>query len=285
MKNLFFSFFTICTLCACQKASIYDEGQEQGSTPNLVVSIFKLEQTPFSAITRAELAEACSRLNFAVYDLEGKRVDQVNQATGSANFGTASFQLEEGDYQLVIVAHSSDGNPTMTDLKKIQFTNKQGFSDTFLYYGNVTIGEDPVEMYLTLNRIVALCRFIITDDYPENVSQMRFYYTGGSGAFDASTGFGSVNSKQSLIFDVTNDQKQFDLYTFPHDVKGTLSLIVTAYDNADNIIKERDFEVPVTQNQIMWLTGPYFTGSGSSSTSAFSIDINTDWAGENRLEF
>lgn len=285
MKNLFFSILAICTLCACQKASIYDDGQEQGSTPNLVVSVFKLEQTPFSAITRAEPAEACTRLSFVVYDLEGKRVDQVNQTTSSANFGTASFQLEEGDYQLVIVAHSSDGNPTTTDLKKIQFTNKQGFSDTFLYYGNVTIGEDPVEMYLTLNRIVALCRFVITDDYPENVSQMRFYYTGGSGAFDASTGFGSVNSKQSLIFDVTNDQKQFDLYTFPHDVKGTLSLTVTAYDNADNIIKERDFEVPVTQNQIMWLTGPYFTGSGSSSTSAFSIDINTDWAGENRLEF
>ena len=159
------------------------------------------------------------------------------------------------------------------------------FGNRVIATGNVTIGEDPVEMYLTLNRIVALCRFVITDDYPENVSQMRFYYTGGSGAFDASTGFGSVNSKQSLIFDVTNDQKQFDLYTFPHDVKGTLSLTVTAYDNADIIIKERDFEVPVTQNQIMWLTGPYFTGSGSSSTSAFSIDINTDWAGENRLEF
>lgn len=285
MKKILLSLLGLLALCACQKASIYDDGQEQGSTPNLVVSVFKLEQTPFSAITRAEPAEACTRLSFVVYDLEGKRVDQVNQTTSSTNFGTASFQLEEGDYQLVIVAHSSDGNPTMTDLKKIQFTNKQGFSDTFLYYGNVTIGEDPVEMNLTLNRIVALCRFVITDDYPENVSQMRFYYTGGSGAFDASTGFGSVNSKQSLLFDVTDDQKQFDLYTFPHDVEGTLFMTVTAYDDADNIVRERDFEVPVTQNQITWLTGQFFTGSGSSSTSVFSINIDTDWAGEEYKDF
>jgi len=204
---------------------------------------------------------------------------------GDAKFGSASFLLDEGDYQLVIVAHSSDGNPTMTDLTKIQFTNKQGFSDTFLYYGTVTIGEDPVEKNLTLNRIVALCRFTITDDYPENVSQMRFYYTGGSGAFDATTGFGSVNSKQSLLFDITDDQKQFDLYTFPHDMEGTIDLTVTAYDEADNIVKERDFEVPVTRNKITWLSGPFFTGSGSSSTSVFSINIDTDWAGDTHLTF
>ena len=280
MKKVFLSFLMLLALSACQKASIYDDGPEQGSTPNLIVNVFKLEQTPFSTLTRTEPAEACTRLNFAIYDLTGKRVDIVSQKVGDAKFGSASFLLDEGDYQLVIVAHSSDGNPTMTDLTKIQFTNKQGFSDTFLYYGTVTIGEDPVEMNLTLNRIVALCRFTITDDYPENVSQMRFYYTGGSGAFDATTGFGSVNSKQSLLFDISDDQKQFDLYTFPHDLDGTIDLTVTAYDEADNIVKEREFEVPVTRNKITWLSGPYFTGSGSSSTSVFSINIDTDWAGD-----
>ena len=285
MKKLFLSLLTLLALSACQKASIYDDDPEQGSTPNLIVNVFKLEQTPFSSLTRSEPADACSRLNFAVYDLTGKRVDIVSQKVGDAKFGSASFLLDEGDYQLVIVAHSSDGNPSMTDLTKIQFTNKQGFSDTFLYYGTVTVGEDPVEKNLTLNRIVALCRFTITDDYPENVSQMRFYYTGGSGAFDATTGFGSVNSKQSLLFDITDDQKQFDLYTFPHDMEGTINLTVTAYDEADNIVKERDFEVPVTRNKITWLSGPFFTGSGSSSTSVFSINIDTDWAGDTHLTF
>ena len=109
--------------------------------------------------------------------------------------------------------------------------------------------------------------------------------TSCSGAFDATTGFGSVNSKQSLLFDITDDQKQFDLYTFPHDMEGTIDLTVTAYDEADNIVKERDFEVPVTRNKITWLSGPFFTGSGSSSTSVFSINIDTDWAGDTHLTF
>lgn len=285
MKKLLLSLLTLLALSACQKASIYDDELEQRLKGNLIVNVFKLEQTPFSTLTRTEPAEACSRLSFAVYDLTGKRVDIVSQKVDDAKFGSASFLLDEGDYQLVIVAHSSDGNPTMTDLTRIQFSNKLGFTDTFLYYGNISIGEESVEMDLTLNRIVALCRFCITDDIPDDVTRMQFYYTGGSGTFDASTGFGSVNSKQSIFFDVTEGQKQFDLYTFPHDTEGTLHLTVTAYDDGDNILKEREFEVPVTRNKITWLSGPYFTGSGSSSSSVFSIDVDTDWAGDTHLTF
>ena len=285
MKKLLLSLLALLALSACQKASIYDDELEQRLKGNLIVNVFKLEQTPFSTITRAEPAEACIRLNFAVYDMEDKRVKQINQLLGDESFGTAAFQLEEGDYQLVVVAHSSDGNPTMTDLTRIQFSNKLGFTDTFLYYGNISIGEESVEMDLTLNRIVALCRFCITDDIPDDVTRMQFYYTGGSGTFDASTGFGSVNSKQSIFFDVTEGQKQFDLYTFPHDTEGTLHLTVTAYDDGDNILKEREFNVPVTQNKITWLSGPYFTGSSSSSVIVPSIDINADWAGNIYLTF
>ena len=285
MKKLLLSLLTLLALSACQKASIYDDELEQRLKGNLIVNVFKLEQTPFSTLTRTEPAEACSRLSFAVYDLTGKRVDIVSQKVDDAKFGSASFLLDEGDYQLVIVAHSSDGNPTMTDLTRIQFSNKLGFTDTFLYYGNISIGEESVEMDLTLNRIVALCRFCITDDIPDDVTRMQFYYTGGSGTFDASTGFGSVNSKQSIFFDVTEGQKQFDLYTFPHDTEGTLHLTVTAYDDGDNILKEREFEVPVTRNKITWLSCPYFTGSGSSSSSVFSIDVDTDWAGDTHLTF
>ena len=38
-------------------------------------------------------------------------------------------------------------------------------------------------------------RFVLTDDIPSDVKKMQFYYTGGSGAFNALTGLGSVNSK------------------------------------------------------------------------------------------
>lgn len=39
------------------------------------------------------------------------------------------------------------------------------------------------------------------------------------------------------------------------------------------------------QNHITWLSGAFFNGSGSSSTSVTGVTVNTDWAGETHLTF
>ena len=173
----------------------------------------------------------------------------------------------------------------MTDPTCIKFTNAQGYTDTYLCSGVVTIGAEPMDFQVSLDRIVALCRFVITDDFPADVKQMRFYYTGGSGAFDANTGLGCVNSKQDVKFSVTTGQKQFDLYTFLHDVEGTIHLTVTGLDAAGNELYNRQFDVPMQQNYITWLTGAFFNGSGSSSTTIGGVTVNTDWAGETHITF
>ena len=291
IKKLLISICTVCTIVAlcvmvsCEKPLMGEKSDEPKG--NLKVTVYEMEKTPFESLTRGvePVSNVCTRLNFAIYDMGGSRVKLVNQTKGTASFGEASFQLEEGDYQLVVLAHSASGNPTMTNPAKIQFTNATGYTDTFLCYGEVSIGEEPVELNVSLDRIVALCRFVITDDFPADVTQMRFYYTGGSGAFDARTGLGSVNSKQDLFFDVTSGQKQFDLYTFLHDTNGAIHLTVTAYDEDDNIVNERVFEVPMERNHITWLSGDYFSGSGSSATTISGITVNTDWAGETHLNF
>ena len=284
MKKIFFPFLALLVLVSCEKA-VFSEEDSNEPKGNFIVNVFEIEHTPFSTLTRTAPANACTRFNFAVYQQDGTRVKQVNQKLEDPDFGTASFQLAEGDYQLVVVAHNSDGNPTMTDPKKVQFSNAQGFTDTFLWSGNITIGDEAKKMSLSLRRIVALCRFVITDDFPADVKTMRFYYTGGSGAFDAATGYGSVNSKQDVKFTVSATQKQFDLYTFLHDAEGTIKLTVTALDDKDNVLNERSFEVPLYQNQITWFTGAFFDGSGASSSTITDIDINTEWAGEHHLTF
>ena len=288
-KTIFFR--VICVFCvtlalmSCEKPVLPEEGDSEVPSGNLTVSVFQLEQTPFSSLTRTAPADACTRLNFAVYE-GSTRVKQINQEIGNANFGTVSFQLPEGIYQLVVVAHSSKSNPTMTNPAKIQFTNTQGFSDTFLYNAEVVVEEDESQnLSVSLDRIASLCRFVITDDYPSDVTKIRFYYTGGSGAFDASTGLGCVASKQTVWFDnLSANQKQFDLYTFLHDVEGTIHLLVTAYDDVDNVLYEREFDVPMVQNHITWLSGPYFSGSGAESMTT-TITINTDWEGEYHITF
>lgn len=274
----------LCTLTTCERMILTDDDVAQVDG-NFIVSVLQLEQTPFGSGTRAEASEACTRMNFTVYDTDGTRVKQVNQTSSDKNFGTAGFQLEEGTYQIVIVGHSSGGNPTMTDPTCIKFTNSQGFSDTFLYTTTFTVADEPIYQQIALNRIVSLCRFVITDAIPAEVKKMRFYYTGGSGAFDANTGFGCVNSKQDVKFDVDGGQKQFDLYTFLHDTEGTIHLAVTALDSSGNELYNREFDVQMRQNYITWVNCAFFTGSGASSSTTTGVSVNTGWAGETHVTF
>ena len=290
-----FVMSVVFVLVSCEKPLIAEENNAVDTKGNLRVSVFQREKMPLASLfpgvsqttTRGAQAvsEVCTRLNFAVYDIDDSRVKQVNQTADQTNFGTASFQLEEGTYQLVVVGHSANGNPTMTNPAKIQFTNSTGYTDTFLCYGEVTIGEDAVDLQVSLDRIVALCRFVVTDDIPADVRKMQFYYTGGSGAFNAATGLGSVASKQTVTVDVTGGQKQFDLYTFLHELSDTIALKVTALDASGNVLYEREFDVPMQQNHITWLSGAFFNGSGSSSTTITGVTVNTDWAGETHLTF
>jgi len=284
----------VCILCtllllpSCEKIVIPNKNEIDGlPSGNLRVTVFQIEKIPLGNLTRAvtPVAETCSRLNYVIYSSNGTRVKQVNQTSAEADFGKASFKLEQGDYLLVVVGHSANGNPTMSDLTKVQFTNATGYTDTYLCCANITIGDEPVDYQVSLDRIVALCRFVITDDFPSDVKKMRFYYMGGSGAFDATTGLGCVNSKQDVKFDVSANQKQFDLYTFLHDTEGTIHLTVTALDASGVEIAQREFDVPMQQNYITWLSGSFFGGSGTGSTGITGVTVNTDWAGENHINF
>ena len=287
MKKIVLSFcaLTALVLMGCEKPLISEGEEESEDTEgNLTVTVWQSGHEPFPTMTRATSLDDYNRLNYAIYTSDGTRVKQVNQTRENTGFGSATFQLEPATYQVVVVAHNCNKNPTMTNLNKIQFTNAMGDTDTSLYYGEVEVTEEHKDVQVDLERIVSLCRVIITDEYPEDVTQMRFQYKGGSGAFDAKTGYGCVNSTQTLFFDVTNGQKQFDLYTYLHDEEGTLHLLATAYDDADNVIHEREFEVPMLYNQITRFSGPFFTGSGNGSLD-ITIVINTDWSGVQDITF
>ena len=301
------SLCTVATLCAmlavvvlasCEKA-LFDQEETSGTADgNLTVSVYQIEQMPFAsqdggpethrAGTRAAVTDYCNRLNFAIYEMDGSRVKQVNQTSDKTGFGTASFSLEEGEYQLVVLAHSSNGNPTMTNPQKIQFSNSLGYTDTFLYYTTVTVTEEHQTLSVSLERIVSMCRFVMNDAIPAGVSKLEFYYTGGSGTFNATTGLGNVNSKQKMTFSVTAGQSgtEYDLYTFLHQQDDDITLKVTAYDATDNVLYEREFDVPMTRRKITRLSGDFFTGEpGSSGDVGVTISINGDWDGQTDVTY
>lgn len=289
MKRLILPFYLILlVILSCEKPILPDQSNNQGDIDgNLIVSVFQIEQQSFPIpFTRAAIVDYCSRLNFAVYGSDGKLVKQINQKDTDAGYGTAYFKVSPGTYQVVVVGHSS-GNPTMTNPKKIKFDNSDGYTDTFLHNSYVEVVDDQeTTVDASLHRIVSLCRVVFTDAVPDGVTQMRFQYKGGSGAFDASTGLGSINSTQTEFFPVEPGQQSccFDLYTFLHDTEGTLHLQATAYGDNDNVIKEREFDVPLKQRMITKLSGPYFSGSSGSSITIV-IGIDAEWEGEQTIEF
>lgn len=299
MKNIHNAFTTVLLIAvlalaaSCEKASLSDMTGKDGREPNLVLRVVTTGQEP---MTRADGETAWNRLCFVVYQ-NGQKVKGVNQKEGETGYGQAELTLEAGTYQVLVMAHSSDGNPTTTTAEKIQFTNAMGFTDTFYYYGTITVTGQKQTHNITLNRVTALLRFVINDDMPERVTNLKFYYTGGSGALNATTGVGCVDSKQTVIkvVDRTTMTRPyaFDLYTIPKEPTARLNLTVTAYDEAQTVLYERSFKgIEVQVNRITEFSGDFFTTEpipggedpqGGEETTAgndiFMISANTEWAG------
>lgn len=259
-------------MAGCEKAVFEKENDGGTKGGNVVLSVVGYEAMKGTGRSTEDLTEVCTRLSFVVYR-NGQRLKTVNQKQGDQNFGNVELTLDTGDYEVLVLGHSGTGkdNPTTTTPEKIQFSNitasgGTGYSDTFYYFDSMTVGNEPISRSFTLTRAVAMFRLVTTDVKPSDVCQMWFRYTGGSGAFNAYTGFGCVNSTQVVTFDtpVSQDGKtlQFDLYTFPHDETDELTIQVAALNSKGEAIYgyERTFKnVPIERNTITQYSGNLFT--------------------------
>lgn len=282
---------TAMLLGACEKVTIDDnEPITVKAMGNLTLNVTTEGITPFA--TRAG-ESYWTRLNFVVYQ-NGVKVAGVNQAAGDTDYGHASIDLTPGNYQVLVLAHSSSSNPTLTNPEKLQFTNAMGFTDTFYYYDGITVTDEAQTHNIRLERATAMLRFTINDEMPSGISYLRFYYTGGSGALNARTGLGCVDSKQTVNIDVDETASRpyvFELYTIPKEQQATLSLTVTAY-GADGVevVKERTIKnINIERNKITELEGSFFTESpnndnsddppSQTSSDTFVITADTEWGG------
>jgi len=285
MKNKCFSHVLACVcglvLCvvSCEKMNVSKEDPGDGGEANVHLCISGFEQTPFS-VTRATVSDVCSRISFLIYDNTGTRIRKEDQQTGDDGFGQVGFMLAQGHYFLVVTAHSGQGNPTSTNAQKIGFTNKTGYTDTFLYADSLIVGDTDVERSLTLKRIVAMVRFIPYDAVPAQADSIRFYYTGGSGTFDAvAGGWGVVNSTQVQWYELTHAERKFEIYTIPHvGDDDHLKVQVNTYRRKKTdmaIVSECEIEgIPVKRNHITTCRGYLFSPVYQQT---FDITIDDVW--------
>ncbi len=278
---------------SCSETLIDREVTDGGVT--LTLKLASIEQVPFTKVVNCMTKGGtspvgiCSKISFAVYSSDGDALTkkQENQDFGSEGFGCATFNLEEGNYKIVVIAHNGDSNPTMTDPARISFNNKNSLkiTDTFLYSADVNITKDTHELELNLKRVVAMFQLKLEDSsLPEGVSKLRFEYTGGSSTIDGNTGFGCVNSKQSEMFECLPGVMEYGVYTFVRSDSNVMKIKVSALDSSGQVIKEHEFQnVPITCNYITRYTGKMF--ANGILASAFSVTLDGEWAGTNDYTF
>ncbi len=294
--RLLAAFVVAAGLTSCEKA-IFDEEETatEVKTPedaNLIIRVTGNKVNDSYERTRAmvDITTYCSRFNFVLYK-DGKKVNSRSQMKGDADYGQVSLKLAAGTYKLLVLAHSSTGgNPTLSDPEAIQFTNALGYSDTFYYYGDIEVTKEAKTHEITLNRAVARILFTINDEIPQNVKYFLLHYTGGSGVFNAVTGYaGNVNSQQEKLCAVDGSQTplQLPIYTFLKEDAGMIQLRVTAYSEYSStkktVVLERSFDdIPVERLKETIVEGDFFE---HESENGFNFTAETDWEVLQRISY
>lgn len=273
MKKIVHSLIGIMVLMAsCEKFPLDSSSYEKDANIMVNTSGLSHEQTTRSI---KPLSELCTRISYAFYQ-GGERTKVVNQDAEDNGYGSMAVKLLPGKYTLLVVGHNGESNATTTDMNKIQFSGK--VTDTFVYCDEIVVGEEPRTVEAEAVRNVAMFRLNISGGIPDNVKQLKFYYTGGSSSFDAATKLGCVQSRQTEYRVVNPSQTTYNVYTFPHSEEGDmLKMTITALDDADNTIKEHVLtDVKVKVGVITTLTINFFDGTNDGANQEVNIGISAD---------
>ncbi|MBQ8990517.1 MAG: FimB/Mfa2 family fimbrial subunit [Prevotella sp.] len=285
MKNKHFGllgaivFGVVLLVASCEKMNLGGRsGDADDGEANVVVRVMSFEQMPFSAATRANIEDVCNHLNFVVFDENGERVDQKNQELGDEGFGEGRFTLPLGNYRLAIVAHSSNGNPsvnkrTASKHESISFTNAKGYTDTFFASKALTVGDSAINLEMNLRRVVAKVRFVNEDAVPEKADSIRIYYEGGSGSIDAQSGYGNVKSKQAAWFD--KSETPLEIYTIPWQDDAYLEATIGTFQGGDLLTSTVIDSIPIRRNCITTCRGNIF--DGKVTKVSFTITVDDSW--------
>ncbi len=268
---------TVLLLAGCEKALV--DGEDVSLDGNVILNLSIYDQIPFSTRSVQDIALLSSRVNVAFFQ-DGTKVKTVSQKADDASFGKVGLTLAEGVYQVVVIAHNSSGSATITSPEKVTFPSNV-VTETFYYEGELTVTSAQQTYELQLRRAVSMFRLELTDELPAEAAKIRFYYTGGSSTFSPATGYGCVNSRQTVMMQIEDGQQVFEIYTFPHEDNDVLKITVTVYDINENILKETVLEgVPVTLDKItVYTTSLWGGGGGTSSSAGISMTAESDWAG------
>ena len=261
--------FTSCEKFALDESKGTDDVSDNSGNVNLSID------TSFS--------QAYSRLTWSFFSM-GNKVKNINQTSDDKHFGQVSIALDEGEYQWVVIAHNGLGHATISKPEKVTFASNKT-TDTSYHYGSLQVEDETIQQTINLDRAVALIRIHIKDAIPATAKRLKLYYTGGSSTLDATTGYGCINSRQTEEREMSTDQKDYDIYTFPHSDGKKLHIVVTAYDAAGKTLATQELQnVEVKKNQCTTCSLNLFGGEEDEG-SGVSFEFDPSWEGQIHEDF
>ena len=194
-------------------------------------------------------------------------------------FGTFSCNLPIGNYTMLVIARDSlkDDVFTLTSLNEASFTSEK-VRETFCKTQNVSVtSSTPLDLSITLNRIVPQLTIKSTDFRPTGVEKIRTTYSAGYKSFNPTTGLGIGNAGFSLINTpsaAVGTVVEFRNNTYLATDEQTMTITLEVLDAQDQVLITKVIpNVPLKRNRRTTLRGPLFTPS--ASTASFLLE--TSW--------
>ena len=283
--TLFLAVILLVTGCAKKEALV---------PVRVHINDFSISQEEIPSKTASDVVDytGVKAITLAFYTADGTEQYKVTQmradATTYTTFGEFDLSLPMGSYTMVVLGYGlNDGEPaiTLTGPTSATFGDYPA-RETFVATQAVSItNTDALELNATLNRVVAKLKVLSTDGRTANANSVRITTSGGSKAFNPSTGLATTNTGFSNTVNITSTAVGSVAgpvsYLFLATDEQTVNVTIDVLDENNQTISHKEVNnVPLQRNRMTKLVGSIFTASGDGS-----FQVETEWLPETEVNF
>ena len=229
-------------------------------------------------------------MDLAFFGPDGTKMFAATQLKDDSStydtFGEFSCRLPVGAYTMVVIArYVGNGDVfTLTSPTEASFSDKP--RETFVTTQEVSVTEDaPLDLDVTLNRIVSYLNVISTDGRPAEATKMRVSFSKGGKDFNPSTGLALSDAGFSQVFNpsaAVGTTINVSACPFLITDEETMTVTLSALDASDNVLITKTVpNVPFKRNRTTILTGAVYTPG--VSTAGFQLE--TEWLDSETVNF
>lgn len=230
-------------------------------------------------------------MTLAFYDVEGTEIYKTTQIKSVPStfttFGTFTANLPVGTYTMVALGYAyNDGDVfTLTSPTEAAFTSERP-REMFCGTQSVTVtNTNPLDLNVTLNRIVSGLTIQSTDNRPAGIAKIRTTYAKGGKSFNPTTGlaltdngFTQTNNPSAAI----GSTIMVTSFPFLYTDEETMNITIEVLDNGDNVLFTHTVSnVSFKRNRKTILQGNVFT----TDPSGASFLLETSWLSDNIVPF